>query len=367
MFNYFPENRVWSFYVQRLIDEAMHGGADFNEMHRTLRRVRDGNFEDWHQEWVRTAQHVEGLAEAAEKAGHRVTARDAFFRAFSYYRTAQFFLHGPDPRQLPTYLKATDCFRRGNSLRTPPFEKVEIAFEGATLPGYFLPPQGANGRAPGVLFLGGADTFAEQLLFMGATRIAERGMGCLVISGPGQGDVLRLQMIPSRPDYEKPAGAALSYLEGRPEVDAQRLGVIGISMGGYYAPRTASLDPRVKACVAWGASYDLLEDLYTYYPPIQAHLRWVIGAADDAEARQKLRAFTLKGVVSQMTCPLLICTGADDFITRPEAAAKTYEEARCPKELKVWTAEEGGSSHCMADNRSEALPYMHDWLADRLK
>ncbi|MBI4489510.1 MAG: alpha/beta hydrolase [Deltaproteobacteria bacterium] len=367
MYMYYPKNRAWSFYVERLIDETVQDGADFNECHRTLQRIPDGNSEAWYAEWMKTAEHIERLAQEAAEKGHWVTAKDSFFRAFTYYRTAQFWIEYEDPRKTPAFLKALACFQKANSIVSPSYERVEIPFEGTTLPGYFCPAQGrGNGKRPVVLYVGGADTFAEQLLFMGVSRITKRGISCLTMTGPGQGEVLRVKKIHSRPDYERPIAAALDFLERRKDVDPKKMGVMGVSMGGYYAARGASLDERVAACLLFGACYSVLEDLYDYFPPLQSSLRWIVGAKGPDEARKVVETFTLKGVIDKMKCPLLINHGAEDFIVSPSAAHKTYADARCPKEMRIWRADEGGSSHCMGDNRAQAYAYMFDWLADQL-
>lgn len=364
---YYPNNGPWSFLVQRLIDEAVQDGADANECFRTVARIPDKDFEAWHREWMKTGEHIEGLAQNAARKGHTVTAKDSYIRAFAYYRTAQFWLGHEDPRKDSALLRALDCFGKANGLGAPSYERVEIPFEGTTLPGYFCPAQGRKkGKGPVVLYVGGADTFAEQLLFMGVSRITKRGMHCMTMTGPGQGEVVRVKKLFTRPDYEKPIGAALDYLEKRKEVNPEKMAVMGVSMGGYYAARGSALDQRIAACLLFGACYSALDDLYDYFPPIRHSLQWIVGAKSPEEARERYAKFTLQGVIEKMKCPLLINHGADDFIVSPAAAKKTYDGARCPKEMRIWNAEEGGSAHCMGDNRAQAYAYMFDWLAEKL-
>ena len=367
MYMYYPDNGPWSFLVQRLLDEAVQDGADVNECFRALARIPDKDFEAWYREWRRSAEKIEGLAQEAAQNGRLVTAKEAYIRAFSYYRTAQFWLEYEDPRKNDAFLKAQDCFHRASRIGPALYERVEIPFEGTPLPGYFCRAQGElKGKPPVVLYVGGADTFAAQLLFMGVSRITRRGMSCLTMTGPGQGEVVRLKKLYTRPDYEKPIGAALDYLEKRKDVDAKKMALMGVSMGGYYAARGAALDKRVAACLLFGACYSVLDDLYDYFPHIRPSLQWIVGAKSPDEAREKYAKFTLQGVIDRMECPLLINHGAGDFIVSPAAAHKTYAEARCPKELRIWTAEEGGSAHCMGDNRAQAYAYMFDWLKDQL-
>ena len=137
-------------------------------------------------------------------------------------------------------------------------------------------------------------------------------------------------------------------------------------MGGYYASRAAAFDRRIKACVAWCGCYNVLEDIYEFFPPLRPQLQWIVGLDGESEVRARLGEFTLQGVVQNITCPLLITHGADDRITSVDGAYRLYEEARCPKQLKIWTASEGGSVHCQWDNRATAVPFMLDWLADQL-
>lgn len=367
MYRYYPDNHPWSFLVQRLMDEAVQDGADLNECFRTLERIPDKDFESWYREWMRTGEKIERLAQEAAQKGHLMTAKDEYIRAFTYYRTAQFWLEYEDPRKNSAFLKALDCFQKSNRLRPSLYERVAIPFEGITLPGYFVPAQGkTKGKAPVVLYVGGADTFAEQLIFMGVSRITKRGISCLTMTGPGQGEMVRLKKLYACPDYEKPIGAALDFLAMRKDVNLKKMAVMGVSMGGYYAARGASLDGRVSACLLFGACYSVLNDLYDYFPPIRSSLQWIVGAKNPEEARDKFSKFTLKGVIDKMQCPLLINHGADDFIVAPAAAHKTYADARCSKELRIWQVDEGGSAHCMGDNRAQAYAYMFDWLADQL-
>lgn len=366
MFEYLPGQTEWSDYMLRLINECQHGGGDFHECDRTFKRMRVGDIRDWHREWLRIARGVEGLGEAALARGRLVTARKAFMRAYTYYRSAEYFLPRDDSR-LAVYTAGIQCFAKAGRLFSPPLERVEIPYEGATLPAYFYPAHGQpSWPTPVVLFFPGADSTKEELLFQGGDEILERGMACLMVDGPGQGESLRFKGLYARHDFEVVVRAAADHLQERPDVDPNRIGLVCISMGGYYSPRAAAFEPRVRAAIAWTGIYDVLADLYEYFPPIRPQLQWITGSKSEAEAREKLRAFTLRGVIEKVTCPLMIVHGEDDIFVPPSAAQRTYDEARCPKLLKVWQRAEGGSAHVMADNYSEALPFMFDWLAEQL-
>lgn len=367
MFTLWPEDHDWSWHLIRPIAEAIYGGGEFNEIYRAAERMKPGDAEGWYREWSRLAQQIEAMGKEAEGAGHGVTARDHYLRACNYYRWAEFFLLPEDPRRLPTYDGCVRCFRAAGRYLTPPLEQVEVPYEGTTLPGYFYPAMNAPaGRQPGILYVAGADVLKEELYFLGGRAAIERGMALLVVDGPGQGETLRYRGLPSRFDYERPVGAALDYLQKRHEVDPNRIALIGRSFGGYYACRAAAFERRLRGCAIFGALYDG-GDLFDTYPPIRNQLRWLTGARDLADARERLKAFTLNGVVEKISCPLLVLHGEDDHLVPAWHAQRTYDEARTEKRLVLYKRGEPGAIHCSYDGFPYTIPTLFDWLADRLK
>lgn len=368
MYRLFPDSDDWSIQSLRLIAEGQFGGSDINECVRTAERIggrRD--VESWTSEWAHSATEVANWARAEQAKGHSESGRQGLFRASSYYRTADFFLDPSDPRKRDLYGKGVQCFRDAARLSQPAIESVAVPWDGTELTGYFCRAVGvAAAPAPAVLYLGGADSWAEELFFLGGNQVSARRMHLLIVDTPGRGSALRLRGLTSRPDYEVPVKACIDYLCRRPEVDATRIGLMGVSMGGYYAPRAAAFEHRVKALCAWSGCWNVLTDIYDHYPPIQRQLQWVVGAADHADARRRLAAFKLEDVAGQIACPTLITHGADDSIMALEGAQRLFEALRCPKELRVWQRAEGGSVHLSYDNISVVVPYMVDWMRDHL-
>jgi dipeptidyl aminopeptidase/acylaminoacyl peptidase len=267
---------------------------------------------------------------------------------------------------MPGYNKLREMFDKAWQMRSPPFERVKVTVDGNVLDGFFRKPGGPPGtRFPTIVVYQGADSLAESTI-MGMGSYAARGMASLVVDLPGQGAAKRIQHLYMPPDTERLVSDLIDYLETRPDVDADRIGVRGVSMGGYSAPRAASGDARIKAVWTSAGSHDVLRDLFDYYPPIQDRVRWIIGARDLADARRKLRDYTMEGVAGKIECPMLIGYGPTDRIMDPEGAYRLYQAAtNAPKTM--WS--EAGHPH--HDEKSGGpkdlrLPTAQDWAAVQL-
>lgn len=368
MFRYFPGNEGWSYhFAARIVNVAQLGGADFHEAHRVAERIKVGDGESWYREWYAAGERVESNAIAAQQAGRPITARDAYLRAHNYFRTAQFFLLGTDERKKESYVRCVACFHQALPYFDNPPERVTFPFEGSHLSGYYYRPLGAaRQKHATIAYLGGVDIISEELYFFAAQQMLARGFGVLCFDGPGMGEPLRVRGIYARPDYEVAISAAVDYLAGRPDVDAGKISLVGQSMGGYYGGRGAAMEPRLRAAVLWGACYDLTDDIYDFWPAVRPQVEWVIGASGEKDAREKLKAFSLKGVLQHAKCPVMVTHGEDDTLVTVKAAHKTYADLPEPKHLRIWNESEGGGIHLMNDNRAEAVPYMLDWLREEV-
>jgi dipeptidyl aminopeptidase/acylaminoacyl peptidase len=365
MFEFFPGNRAWSFTCLRVLAESYYGGGEFNDCYRTISRIKAGDIESWYREWGVAGERNEQTAQREEASGHQQTARKAYFRASNYYRVAEFFLPHTDRKKIPTYLKSVDCFKGASKLSTG-IEIVEVPYGDTTMPGYFFHPTEPVVKPPVLIFTGGADSTAEEIYFLGAKEALDRGIACIIVDGPGRGGMLRLKNVKAIPDFEKPVGAIVDYLAGRGDVDCTRIGLLGLSMGGYYMARAAACEKRVKACVVLFGPYNAYDDIYEYYPPLRPQMWWIVGASSEEEVKRRLSKFTLAGSVDKIECPLLVVHGEDDFITSPRAAMRIYDEAKCEKELKFYRSGEPGSIHCGYDNHTQVYSLIHDWIYDRI-
>lgn len=363
----FPQDEDWSLQTMRLLAQVAVGGADLFECARTAARIgtetTDG--EVWHREWHRTAEEVAAQGEAALQRGDTVTARRALFRSCSYHRHSEFFLRSHDPRRTEAYNAGRANFRKAASLTDGLIEQIEVPFEGTTMEGYVVRPDNSGVRRPTVLFLGGADSWAEELYFLGGTEFPARGVNVVMVDTPGRGSSLRFKQLYSRPDYEVPVAAVLDLLEKRDDVDSDRIGLAGVSFGGYYAPRAAAFEPRVKAVAAWCGTWSILTDFYEFYPPLQEQLQWLSGSEDDAEARRRLAEFTLDGVADTLQIPVYVMHGTRDIIM-DIAGARRFVDALTTDDVTVDIYDGAGSLHCSYDYFSVATSRLADWFTHRL-
>lgn len=379
-FVYFPGDYRWSAAMLGLLSTAPYGGADIGEVDRVGRSLRGcaGDDEAWFAAWRAEGERLRALGVAAEAAGHEVTAAGLYLRACSYLQMGERFRIPKDDAALDAYRTAVDCFRRFARLTgRPRIEQVEVPYGGGGLPAYLVHPEGAAGAAaPCVVYFDGLDITKELQYLRGAAEIARRGLACLIVDGPGNGEAIRFRGFPLRFDYEHAGTAALDYLEGRADIDAGHVGVMAISLGGYYATRIAALESRYRAAVAWGAIWDYHA---TWQRRIEAgfrtqlsvpgqHIGWVLGTGKIDEALDMLQDFRLDGVAQRIRCPFLLLHGADDEqIPLADARALFDAVGSSDKTLRIFTAEEGGAQHCQHDYLTLAISTIADWLADRLR
>jgi alpha-beta hydrolase superfamily lysophospholipase len=348
-----------------LIAEVTAGGGDFFEIIETASTIRTGDEGNWYLKWneLGSTNFTKGVK--AEEASKNSTSRDYFLRAANYYRMSDFYLAPDDKKEMPTYDRVVESFQRASMHFEHSFETVSVPFEDITFPAYLVKTRRKE-KAPVVILMGGADSLKEEYYFRGVQECIERGMSCLLVDGPGQGAPLRKHRMYIIHDYEKPLSAIIDYLESRRDVESGKVGYVASSLGGYFAVRAAAYERRISAAVAWSACYDVLEDIYDFFPPIQRRIRNIAGAKDDEEVREKLKPFTLKGSVEKVTCPLLVVHGEEDYVCSPRAAHRVYDEAICPKTLKMYKKGELGALHAQQDNLDETKSYIFDWLMDNL-
>jgi dienelactone hydrolase len=379
MFEYFQENYTWN---MATVTAVGMGGAisEINEACRSLRdaSVRNDSFaqQAWFESWKKVAERVERLAFAHEEAGQHLSAGRKYLRASIYYLMAERMLPSRDHRKIQTYREGLAAFKKGVQFRNELVEWVEVPFQGKFLPALFSKVPG-KGRSPCMVHFDGFDWLKEFNYLTSAEEFRRRGISLLIVDHPGVGEALRLRNMYSGIDTEAPAAACVDYLETRSDVDSSRIGIMALSLGGYYAPRAAAFEKRFKCCIAWGAIWDWEERLSkrlagkggeVSLPDFWEQFKWVFGKDTVEEAATIGKQFTLEEVAGKITCPLLVVHGENDRQVPLWHAEKTIEATvNSPiRKLKVLTLAEGGAEHCQVDNAAMAVDYMADWAAEIL-
>ena len=330
-------------------------GVDLSDFNRTVGRVR--RWSDWCREWGVTAREHEAAAEAAEAAGRRLTAAGAWQRAALCWHFGKFvFMEDLDQLRAASERTAA-CYQRGLRALEPPAERVEIPYDGITLPGLLRRPAGSR-RPPTLLMIPGLDSVKEELQTT-ADHFLRRGMATLAIDGPGQGETEFVRDI--EPAYERPVAAVVDWLERRADLDAGRLGVFGVSLGGYYAVRAAAFEPRVTAAIDHAGTFSLAENWPNRSPISRAAFQKRSGATSDTEAQERAKALDLTGVAERVECPLLVVHGKLDPIA-PFSDAERVVRAAATAKLVVF--EDG--NHGLTNRVYESRSLMADWMAEQL-
>lgn len=368
--HHWPDYPALSFQFRRALGETQEGGGAVSECFQAASRMVPGDKESWHAEWMKVAERNRRRAEEAEKAGHIRTAMNCWLRAANYYRHAEFYVSPDDPRRLATFDKCEQMSRKSLAHLNPPGEAVEIPYEnGKSLAAYFIRAPYTIEKQPVLICCGGLDSFKDELWFMLGRGALQRSISVLMFDGPGQGASLRRHGIRTRHDYEVPVGRCIDYLETRNDVDLKRIAISGSSLGGYYAARAASCEPRIAACVSHGGNGDVYqlwaERGENYHMAFQ--IKWISGAKTVAEAREHMWEARLWGVLENMKCPYLIVHGGYDT-GGVERARKVYDYAKSngvDVTFYMVSAEETGADHCQHDNPTIGQEIVTDWLADR--
>ena len=390
---FFPDD-LFDAQAMRTLGHAPYGGADLGECIATTGRITKTDAGQWFAQWSATARRIERLGDASAAAGRHESARAAYLRASNYFRTAGIFLMGDptDTHLVESHRLQVETFRKAVDLLAIPADVLEIPFESHLLPAYFFRPSNDDSPKPTVILTGGYDGTVEELYFANGVAALERGYNVLAFDGPGQGSLIIDEGIPFRPDWETVVSPVFDYAISRPDVDPARVAIIGWSFGGYLAPRAASGEPRIAACVSDCGPYDLFEATMSRIPDaLSDYLQegnraakrvldglwrymekkpsggwalrrnlWVHGVGDPLAFIELSRAYTLKGIEEKIRCPTFVAAAeGDDLSSR---AKQLFDALTCRKAYAWFTAADGAGSHCESGARTLFNQRAFDWL-----
>jgi pimeloyl-ACP methyl ester carboxylesterase len=387
----------FDFQLARAISQAggYGDGGAAGECFSTARRVPDGDTKSWETEWGNTAERIERIGYNCLNGGHIVSAREAFLRASVYWRTSSFYIQIDDAEhRVDVYERARSCFRQAAKLFDPPIEPVSFPYEnGKTLPGYFMHADGADGPRPTVMIMGGGDTVLEEHYFHGGAAAVRRGYNAFLWEGPGQQGVFTLDReLTFRPDWEVPTRYAVDYVLSRPEVDGDKLALMGVSLGGYLAPRAVAYEKRISALVANCLLPDLqslimailsldpeepygsdIGDKIDLTEPMKKHIvtnftaRLGIPGQSPAALLDILGNYNLDGLESEITCHVLDVRSEGEGPLFNKMASEFFDKLTCPKTDRAVLAIDGGEAHCQINNPSLKNQIELDWIDDIFK
>ena len=389
----FFNDQTYHFQTLRALDDIPYGGADTSEILATIEHIKAGDADGWYDAWESTGDRV---SELASRMKDPISRGRSHLRAHNYYRTAEFLLAPHDPRRDVSWKKNIETFYQGLDTLSVRYERIEAPYGSNHLKALYFPgPQGSEKR-PLIVICGGFDSTLEELYFVLVAAGFERGYSVLAYEGPGPGSIIREQGLPFTHEWEKPTAAILDEFL-RTHLQPTKIVLVGMSMGGYLAPRAAAFDERIDGVVAFDVFFDFGAISSRSVPPAAFWLgrhglgfllnaivkiksafspslrwalqnsRWVMGTRALLETAEALRAYTLQDVAQCIKGDVLIFAGEDDHFV-PVVQIKQFEssltQARSVTSV-IYDRESGGAEHCQLGAMTLWHADFFDWLAQK--
>ncbi len=353
------------------------GSAELGEVLETVKGIAEGDAQSWYTAWEATADRVLALAERTQDS---LSKGGAYMRASTYQRTAEFLLPPDDPKRPGSFEKTGSYFFKGLDTLGVRYERVTVQYGAASLRALYYPgPLGAESK-PLLMFGGGFDSILEEYYPNFAEAALKRGYSVLTYEGPGQGEALRRYGLTYTPEWEKPVTAVLDQFL-RTHAKPSKIVLIGMSLGGYFAPRAAVFEERIDGVVAYDTCYDFGE---VASRPLTAaknpevlknidvswgynNALWTMGTKDVDETIKACAAYTLAPVADRIRQDVLILAGAEDhFIPFHQTAdfEKALVNARSVT-TRIFDRPSGGAGHCQMGALTLYHAAVFDWLLEK--
>jgi pimeloyl-ACP methyl ester carboxylesterase len=363
----------FQFQTLRALTEIASGSADLNEVLETVTTILDGDVQSWYRGWSALADRVMALA---QRTRDTLSKGNAYLRAHSYQRVAEFLLPPDDPKRPASWRSSLARFDKGLETLGVRCERISVPYLGAHLRAHYFPGRPGAERKPLIMIVGGYDSTLEELYPMLGRAALERGYSVLAYEGPGQGQALR-DGLKFTPEWEQPHAAVLDAFLGTHALP-NHIVLVGMSMGGYFAPRAAAYDKRIDGVVAWDTCFDFGEVADAFFTmahdPILSRSadflwfanngRWTLGTSNDEETARGFAPYTLAPVAARITQPVLIMAGAEDYGIRLHQTAEFEAALVNAKRVttRIFDRASGGAEHCQAGNLTLVHATIFDWL-----
>ncbi len=350
-----PDERVAAA-IRHWAARFIANGIDYNDFVATTAAI--DRWEQWLDAWTATAADHARLAQEARERGRARTAGEAYLRAAVSYHFSKFvWVVDPELNRRNT-LRAIRALYAAHALLDPTAERIEAQLGDAKVVANLRRPSG-DASVPLVILIPGLDSTKEEF-FAWETVFLLRGIATLSLDGPGQGETGFALNI--RPDYEAAVAAILDAVEHRPELDLDRVGAVGVSLGGHYVVRAAAFEPRLKAIAGISGPYDLGAG-WDFMPSLTREaIGYHTGAANEREARERAGELNLAGVAAQVRQPCMVVTGAQDRVISWQETKRIADEA--PR--STWVLFEDGT-HVCNNIPFKYRPLVSDWMRDQLR
>jgi hypothetical protein len=400
MFEKFFADPSFDFETRTLLGGIHYGAGDIGEMLTAVASITDGDAASWVTQWRTLAGRIESTGDACLKAGHAVSARQAYLRAAVYYAAAYVFVDGtenPDSQLAELFAAHRRCFDVHVGLLDPPAIPIAVPYEDSDLPGYLFIPTDDGVARPTVILNNGSDG-PMTFLWPGLGQPGlDRGYNTVIFDGPGQQSMLFDRDVPFRPDWEQVITPLVDFLGDRREVDASKIVLYGASQAGYWVPRAAAFEHRLAAVIADPGVIDVSTSWKDHIPTelvalLDADDEAGFDAAIEAGSREMSPAmqqefawrakpygdqpsayatfkaaeqYRLGDLVKQINTPIMI-TDPEGEQFWPGQSQKLYDTLPGPKVLATFTNAEGAGLHCQPMGRSLLEQRMYDWLDETL-